>query len=137
MARSRPGWCFTDPQVAVVGHTLASALHAGISAVPIDPPTGGRAGASFYGRGAPGTTRLVVDNEREVPVSVTSVGPEMADFLQAATIAVVGEVPLSTLAHAIAPFPTHSELWLKFIEAYEQECHTTLHAKRVAAGATA
>ena len=32
----------------------------------------------------------------------------------------VGEEPLRTLAHAIAPFPTRSDLWLKFIEAYEQ-----------------
>jgi hypothetical protein len=35
-------------------------------------------------------------------------------------VAVVGQVPLRTLAHAIAPFPARSELWLKFIEAYEQ-----------------
>jgi dihydrolipoamide dehydrogenase len=41
-------------------------------------------------------------------------------MLQAATIAVVAEVPLSTLADAVAPFPTRSELWLKFLEAYEQ-----------------
>jgi len=38
-------------------------------------------------------------------------------MLQAATVA---EVPLSTLAHAVAPFPTRSELWLKFLEAYER-----------------
>jgi hypothetical protein len=29
-------------------------------------------------------------------------------------------VPLRTLAHAVAPFPARSELWLKFIEAYER-----------------
>lgn len=132
-----PRVVFTDPQVAAVGLTLAGALHAGISAEPIDLPTGGSAGASFYGRGAPGTTRFVVDTEREVLVGVTFVGPEVADFLQAATIAIVGEVPLSKLAHAIAPFPTRSELWLKFIEAYEKERETTLHAKRVPAGARA
>jgi dihydrolipoamide dehydrogenase len=72
----------------------------------------------------------VVDVEREVLVGATFVGPDVADFLQAATIATVGEVPLSTLAHAIAPFPTRSELWLKFLEAYEIERGTTLHAQR-------
>ncbi|MGI8622596.1 MAG: hypothetical protein ACR2NB_03705 [Solirubrobacteraceae bacterium] len=41
-----------------------------------------------------------------------------ADDLQAATIAVVGEVPMDRLEHAIAPFPARSELWLKCIEAY-------------------
>jgi dihydrolipoamide dehydrogenase len=129
-----PRVVFTDPQVAAVGLTLGAALHAGIAAESIDLPTGGSAGASFYGRGARGTTRFVVDVEREVLVGVTFVGPEVADFLQAATIAVVGEVPLSTLAHAVAPFPTRSELWLKFIEAYERKRDLTLHADRAPAG---
>jgi len=117
---SAPRVVFTDPQVAAVGHTLSSAAEAGIAAEAIDLSTGGTAGASFHGRGAPGTTRFVVDTGRELLVGATFVGPDVADFLQAATIAVVGEVPLDTLAHAIAPFPTRSELWLKFIEVYEQ-----------------
>jgi dihydrolipoamide dehydrogenase len=125
-----PRVVFTDPQIAAVGLTLAAALHAGIAAEAIDLPTGGTAGASFYGRGAPGTTRFVVDVEREVLVGATFVGPEVADLLQAATIAVVAGVPLSTLTHAIAPFPTRSELWLKFLEAYERERESTLHASR-------
>jgi dihydrolipoamide dehydrogenase len=78
----------------------------------------------------------VVDAEREVLVGVTFVGPEVADFLQAATIAIVAEVPLRRLAHAIAPFPTRSELWLKFIEAFENEHETTLHAELVPSGVT-
>jgi dihydrolipoamide dehydrogenase len=123
-----PRVVFTDPQIAAAGLTLAAALHAGIAAEAIDLPTGGTAGASFYGRGAPGTTRFVVDVEREVLVGATFVGPEVADLLHAATIAIVAEVPLSTLTHAIAPFPTRSELWLKFLEAYERERQSTLHA---------
>lgn len=51
-------------------------------------------------------------------VGATFVGPEVADLVHAATIAVVGEVPLRRLAHAVPPFPTRSELWLKLIEAY-------------------
>jgi dihydrolipoamide dehydrogenase len=115
-----PRVVFTDPGVAAVGHTLASADAAGIAAEAIDLATGGTAGASFHGRGARGTTRFVVDIERELLIGATFVGPEVADLLQAATVAVVGRVPLRTLAHAIAPFPARSELWLKFIEAYEQ-----------------
>jgi dihydrolipoamide dehydrogenase len=115
-----PRVVFTDPGVAAVGHTLASADEAGIAAEAIDLSTGGTAGASFHGRGAPGTTRFVVDLECELLIGATFVGPEVADLLQAATVAVVGRVPLHTLAHAVAPFPARSELWLKFIEAYEQ-----------------
>ena len=125
---------FTDPQVAAVGLTLAEARERGINAESVDLSTSGSAGASFVGRNAPGTTRFVVDADRELLVGVTFVGVEVADFLQAATIAVVGEVPLSTLAHAVAPFPTRSELWLKFIEAWEKERDITVHAGQGAVG---
>lgn len=125
-----PRVIFTEPQVAAVGATHARATQAGAPVVAIDLPTASSAGASFIGRGAPGTTRFVVDTEREVLVGVTFVGPEVADFLQAATIAVVAEVPLRRLAHAIAPFPTRSELWLSFLEAYEQQRHVTVHSPR-------
>ena len=116
-----PRVIFTDPQVAAVGHTAASAEEAGMKIDVVDLGTSETAGASFYGRNAPGTTRFVVDAEREVLVGATFVGAEVADMLQAATIAIAAEVPLRTLARAIAPFPTRSELWLKFIEAYERQ----------------
>jgi dihydrolipoamide dehydrogenase len=60
----------------------------------------------------------VVDEDRGVLAGATFVGVEVADFLQAATVAVVGEVPLRTLAHAVPPFPARSEIWLKFVEEY-------------------
>jgi pyruvate/2-oxoglutarate dehydrogenase complex dihydrolipoamide dehydrogenase (E3) component len=113
-----PRVVFTDPQVAAVGLTLEQAIHGGISARPVDVQTSETPGASFTGRGTPGTTRLVVDTDREIVVGATFVGFEVADFLHAATVAIVGEVPIGTLAHAIAPFPTRSELWLKLLEAY-------------------
>lgn len=136
LGRSAPAWAdvsgaprvvFTNPQVAAVGQTLSGALAADIDAIAVDLPTSGTAGASFYGRGAAGTTRFVVDRHRELLIGVTFVGPEIADFLQAPTAAIVGEVPLTRLAHAIAPFPTRSELWLKFLEAYESQCGLSLH----------
>ena len=107
-----PRAIFTDPGVAAVGHTLASAQQAGIAARAIDRDTSGTAGASFHGRNAPGTTRFVLDAERELLVGATFVGPDVAELLHAATVAIVGEVPLATLAHAIPAFPTRSELWL-------------------------
>jgi dihydrolipoamide dehydrogenase len=45
-----PRVVFTDPQVAAVGHTLASAREAGLPVIAVDHPTGGVAGSSFYGR---------------------------------------------------------------------------------------
>jgi pyruvate/2-oxoglutarate dehydrogenase complex dihydrolipoamide dehydrogenase (E3) component len=113
-----PRVIFTDPQVAAVGHTLESARAAGVNARAVDLPTSGTAGGTFYGARSRGTTRFVVDDDREVLAGVTFVGPEVADLLHSATIAVVGAVPLRTLVHAVAPFPARSEIWLKFLEAY-------------------
>jgi dihydrolipoamide dehydrogenase len=113
-----PRVTFTDPQVAAVGHTLASAQEAGIDARAVDVPTAGNAGGSFVGRGAPGTARIVVDEGRRIIVGATFTGPEVAEALHAATIAVIGEVSLDVLWHAVPCFPTRSELWLKLLEAY-------------------
>lgn len=123
-----PRVTFTDPQVAAVGETLAAAQDRGAAAAAIDLPTSGTAGASFYGREAPGTTRFVVDLDRRVLLGATFVGAEVADFLQAASIAIAAGVPLASLAHAIAPFPTRSELWLRFLEEVERRLDGSLHA---------
>ena len=113
-----PRVTFTDPQVAAVGYTLAAAREAGLNARAVEVPTQGSAGASFYGRDdAIGTARLVVDDDAGVLVGATFTGPEVAEFLQAATVAMVGRVPLDLLAHAIPAFPTRSEVWLYLMQA--------------------
>jgi pyruvate/2-oxoglutarate dehydrogenase complex dihydrolipoamide dehydrogenase (E3) component len=111
-----PRVIFTEPQVAAVGHTLAGARSAGLSVRAVDQSIDAVAGSSFVGHGAPGTARIVIDEQREVLVGATFVGVEVAEWLHAATIAVVGEIPLARLAHAIPAFPTRSEVWLKLIE---------------------
>ena len=111
-----PRVIFTDPQVAAAGHTTKTAADAGLSPRVIDIPTSGNAGGSFYGRNARGTSRFLVDEERGVIVGATITGSEVADFLHAATIAIVGEVPVTRLRHAVPAFPTRSEIWLKLIE---------------------
>jgi pyruvate/2-oxoglutarate dehydrogenase complex dihydrolipoamide dehydrogenase (E3) component len=113
-----PRVTFTDPQVAAVGKTLAEAERAGIEARAVDVPTDGTAGASFQGRDTGGTSRLVVDTTAETIVGATFTGFETADFLHAATVAMVGEVPLARLRHAVAAYPSRSEVWLKLLEAY-------------------
>jgi dihydrolipoamide dehydrogenase len=113
-----PRVTFTEPQVAAVGHTLASAQEAGIDARAVDVPTGGNPGGSFVGKGAPGTARIVVDDQRRVIVGATFTGVEVAEAIHAATIAVIAEVSLDDLWHAVPCFPTRSELWLKLLEAY-------------------
>jgi pyruvate/2-oxoglutarate dehydrogenase complex dihydrolipoamide dehydrogenase (E3) component len=116
-ARS-PRVIFTDPQVAAVGYTLEAARRDGVNARVVDVPTQRTAGASFYGRDdTRGTARLVVDDDRNLIVGATITGPEIAEFLQAMTIAVVGEVTLDRLFHAVPAFPTRSEVWIYLLEA--------------------
>jgi pyruvate/2-oxoglutarate dehydrogenase complex dihydrolipoamide dehydrogenase (E3) component len=113
-----PRVTFTDPQVASAGKTLDQAREAGIDAKAVDVPTDGTAGASFQGKETGGTSRLVIDEARQVIVGATFTGFDTADFLHAATVAIVSEVPLTQLRHAVAAYPTRSEIWLKLLEAY-------------------
>jgi dihydrolipoamide dehydrogenase len=115
-----PRVVFTDPQVAAVGHRLRSAEAGGVRVGAVDVPTSATAGASFVGRNAPGTSRILVDEERHVLVGATFVGPEVAEWLHAATIAIVAEVPVERLTAAVPAFPTRSEIWLKLLDAYDQ-----------------
>jgi dihydrolipoamide dehydrogenase len=111
-----PRVIFTEPQVAAVGHTTDTAAKAGLVVDVVETPTSGNAGGSFYGRNAPGTSRLLIDRERRIVVGATITGAEAADLLHAATVAVVGEIPLERLRHAIPCFPTRSEIWLSLME---------------------
>jgi pyruvate/2-oxoglutarate dehydrogenase complex dihydrolipoamide dehydrogenase (E3) component len=111
-----PRVIFTDPQVAAVGLTLAQARDRGIDAHAYDVATSATAGASFHGRNTPGTARLVVDEDRGLIVGATFTGCEVGEWLQAATIALVGEVAVERLWHAVPAFPTRSEVWLRLLE---------------------
>ncbi|MBA3326935.1 MAG: NAD(P)/FAD-dependent oxidoreductase, partial [Solirubrobacterales bacterium] len=113
-----PRVIFTEPQVAAVGHTTASAREAGIGARAVDSDMNATAGASFYGKGVTGTARIVVDEGRGVLVGATFTGADVAELLHAATIAIVGEVPMDSLWHAVPSFPTRSEVWLKLLQEY-------------------
>ncbi len=60
----------------------------------------------------------MVDEDRKVLLGATFTGPDVAELLHAATIAIVGEVPLDRLWHAVPAYPTVSEVWLRLLEAY-------------------
>jgi len=122
---SAPRVIFTDPQVAAVGLTLQGAQERGINARAYDVATSDTAGASFHGRNTPGTSRLVVDEDRSVIVGATFTGTEVAEWLQAATIALVGEIPLARLQEAVPAFPTRSEVWLRLLEHWGAQTRNT------------
>lgn len=113
-----PQVVFSDPEVAAVGLTAAQAEDQGIRHRVVDCDLGGVAGAALHADGYRGTARAVVDEDRRVLIGLTLVGPDVAELLQAATIAIVGEVPLERLWHAVPAYPTISEFWLRLLEEY-------------------
>jgi pyruvate/2-oxoglutarate dehydrogenase complex dihydrolipoamide dehydrogenase (E3) component len=116
--RAVPQVIFTDPEVASVGLTAAAAAAAGLRFRVVDYNLAAVAGAALHADGYQGDARMVVDEDRQVIVGCTLVGPDVAELLHAATIAVVGEVPLDRLWHAVPAFPTISEVWLRLLEAH-------------------
>ena len=75
------------------------------------------AGASVLRDGYTGKAKLVVDRATDTLVGATFLGPDVAELLHAATIAIVGKVTLETLWHAVPSYPTVSEIWLRLLEA--------------------
>jgi len=113
-----PQVVFTDPEVAAVGLTEEQARAQGLPARAVDYELGHVAGAALAADGYQGQARFVVDERRQVLVGATFAGPGTAELLHAATVAIVGEVPLRRLWHAVPSFPTISEVWLRFLETY-------------------
>ncbi|MEV7574611.1 NAD(P)/FAD-dependent oxidoreductase [Pseudarthrobacter sp. NPDC089323] len=112
-----PGVVFTDPELASVGRTLEKAREEGYNASSVELPIQ-VAGSSLHSENYEGWAQLVVDEDRKVLLGATFAGPDVAELLHAATIAVVGEVPLDRLWHAVPSYPTISEVWLRLLEKY-------------------
>ena len=114
-----PRVIFGNPQLAAVGLTLGGAIERGMKARAYDVPSSGTAGASFYGRNTEGTSRIVVDEADGVIVGATFTGTDVAEWLHAATIAIISRTPVDRLRVALPVFPTRSEIWLKLLERRE------------------
>jgi len=113
-----PQVTFSDPEVASVGLTSKAAEEAGFDIRVVDYDLGWVAGASLQADGYAGKARMVVDEKRKVIVGVTFVGQDVSELIHAATIAIVGEVPLDRLWHAVPAYPTMNEVWLRLLESY-------------------
>ena len=113
-----PQVVFTDPEIAAVGPTAEQAREQGKRIRVVDYDLGWVAGASLSRDGYEGAARMIVDEDRGVLIGATFVGPGVAELLQTATTAIVGEVPIDRLWHAVPAYPTVSEIWLRLLEGY-------------------
>lgn len=107
---------FTDPQVAAVGLTEQGARDAGDDVLTVSYDIGHTAGGALHGEGTSGTAQLVIDRARRTILGATFVGPGVGELLHAATIAIVSQVTIDRLWHAVPAFPTISEVWLRLLE---------------------
>lgn len=112
-----PNVVFTDPELAAVGRSVEQAKRDGYKVSSVELPIQ-VSGSSLHSEHYEGWAQLVVDEDRRVLLGATFAGPDVGELLHAATIAVVGEVPLERLWHAVPSFPTVSEVWLRLLEKY-------------------
>lgn len=115
---SVPQVVFTDPEAAAVGLTEKQARKAGLRVRAVEYDISHISGASIVADGYQGHAKMIVDEDRQVIVGATLVGQDVGELIHAFTIAVVGEVPLERLWHAVPSFPTISEIWLRLLESY-------------------
>jgi dihydrolipoamide dehydrogenase len=113
-----PHVVFSDPEVASIGLTEADARERGLRIRAVEYDLGAVAGSALHADHYAGRAKLVVDEDRRVIVGATFVGQDVSELLHSATIAIVGEVPIDRLWHAVPSYPTISEVWLRLLETY-------------------
>ncbi|OBA59502.1 pyridine nucleotide-disulfide oxidoreductase [Mycobacterium sp. 1100029.7] len=103
---------FTDPQLVWVGRTESQARAEGFAVRTRTSRYPGEVShLALFRDGFDGWAKLVIDAETNTLLGATFVGPEFSELVQAATVAIVGKVPLSLLRHAVAPHPTVNQVW--------------------------
>lgn len=114
-----PQVIFTDPQVSSVGLTEKDAKHLGLNTRSIDSELSTVVGAQLHTDGYVGHARLVIDEDKHVIVGATFIGPQVSELLHSATVAIVGQIPIDRLWHAVPSFPTVSEVWTQLLVDYD------------------
>ena len=111
-----PQVIFTEPNIAAVGHTLASAQSAGLKVRAVDSDFN-IPGAWFYGDGQPGWARWVIEEGTEKLVCATFVCVEGSEFANASQVAILQGMTLKEMVHVVPPFPTRGEIWTYLLNA--------------------
>ncbi|GIF73339.1 dihydrolipoyl dehydrogenase family protein [Asanoa siamensis] len=111
-----PHVVFLDPPVCDVGLTEAAARGRGIDVETAEYDIAAISGAAISREHYDGRAKLVVDRATDTVIGATFVGSATTELLHSATVAITGRVPVSRLWHAVASFPTVSEIWLRLLE---------------------
>ncbi len=106
-----PRVMFTVPNLAAVGLTEDEARRRGVDVLVSEWDLADVAAPYSHGHEHPGWAKLVFDASNRKLIGATFVSPDAGEMIHAATIAIIGGLTVERLRHAIAPFPTHSEVW--------------------------
>jgi dihydrolipoamide dehydrogenase len=102
----------TDPQVAWVGRTESQAEAEGFA---VRARTAHYPGAvtflALYRDGFQGWAKLVINAKTNTLLGATFVGPQFSELVQAATLAVLAQIPVPLLRHVVGPHPTVNQIW--------------------------
>jgi dihydrolipoamide dehydrogenase len=105
-----PRVTYTDPQAAAVGAGEAEFAASARLAELAKTETYTRAYAESNG-----FLTLLSDGERLT--GAYALGPEAGEWLQQATLAIRGQIPMEVLRDTIQPFPTFSEIYVEAVKA--------------------
>jgi dihydrolipoamide dehydrogenase len=120
-----PRVTYTDPQAAAVGS--GEGRFSATVALAEVPKT-----ATYTRAYADSNGFLTLLSDGERLTGAYALGPEAGEWLQQATLAIRGQVPLEVLSDTIQPFPTFSEIYVEAMKALRGEISTA--SKPVAAG---
>jgi pyruvate/2-oxoglutarate dehydrogenase complex dihydrolipoamide dehydrogenase (E3) component len=103
---------FTDPQVVEVGRTESQARAEGFAVTTRTArfPEANHT-LALQRDGFDAWAKLVIDADTDTLLGATFVGPQFAEIVQAATLAVVAKVPVDVLRHVVAPHPSVNQIW--------------------------
>ncbi len=117
-AATVPQVTFTDPQVASVGITEQQARDSGADVEVVEYDMANVAGVSLLRDGYVGRAKLVINAPSHTLLGATFVGSDVAEIVHAATVAMIGNMTLEQLWHAVPSYPTMSEIWLRLLETH-------------------
>jgi pyruvate/2-oxoglutarate dehydrogenase complex dihydrolipoamide dehydrogenase (E3) component len=105
--RALPRVTFTDPEIASVGLSEASARKQ-LSDVRVVSADSGNGTRGFINGPPGGVIKLIADMQRKALVGALVVGPRAGEMIAELTLAIRADVPLAVLEDTLHAFPTFS-----------------------------